>query len=78
MNAKETVMKVIEELCDTPDIREEHTLTEDLGLDSLNMVILLVSLEEALGIVLDESDMNPYDLNTVKDVLNLAEKYGGK
>lgn len=78
MNTKKTVIKVIEELCDTPEIREDQTLIEDLGLDSLNMVILLVSLEEALGIVLDESDMNPYDLNTVKDVLNLAEKYGGK
>ena len=78
MNTKKTVMKVIEELCDTSDIREDQALIEDLGLDSLNMVILLVSMEEALGIVLDESDMNPYDLTTVKDVLNLAEKYGGK
>ena len=78
MSVKETVIKQIHELCDVEEIHEDHTLLGDLHLDSLNMVILLVSIEEEFDIVLDESDMNPYDLITVKDVIDLVEKYGGK
>ena len=50
-------------------------LTDDLGLDSLKMVTLLILLEDTFYIELDESDMNPFDLITVKDVIDLATKY---
>ena len=46
-----------------------------MGFDSLRMVLLLLELEEAFGIELDESDLNPFKLITVKDVINLSEKY---
>ena len=36
-----------------------------------------ISLLENEHIELDESDMNPFDLNTVEDVIDLVEKYGG-
>lgn len=42
------------------------------------MVTLLVELEDALGIELDESDMNPFDLTTAEDVIALAERYAGE
>ncbi len=77
MTCEKTVKGLISELCNGAEINDDHTLIEDLGFDSLNMVILLVNIEEALGIMLDEADMNPYDLITVRDVLNLVEKYGG-
>jgi acyl carrier protein len=50
-------------------------LIEDLGLDSLKMVTLLIEIEDAFSIELDESDMNPFDLVTVKDIVTLATKY---
>ena len=50
-------------------------LIEDLGLDSLKMVTLLIEIEDAFGIELDESDMNPFDLVTVNDIVTLARKY---
>ena len=50
-------------------------LTDDLGLDSLKMVTLLILLEDTFYIELDESDMNPFDLITVKDVIDLATEY---
>ena len=78
MSAKERVINRLRELCGAEEIEEKDTLLGDLNLDSLNMVILLVELEEDFGICLEESDMNPYDLITVSDVIALAEKYGGK
>ena len=52
-------------------------LIEDLGLDSLKMVTLLIEIEDAFGIELDESDMNPFDLSTVQNVIDMVNKYCG-
>lgn len=51
------------------------TLTGNLSMDSLRMVMLLVTLEDTFEIELDESDMNPFSLITVQDVINLVMKY---
>ena len=39
------------------------------------MVMLLVMIEDVFEIELDESDMNPFKLRTVNDVINLVSKY---
>ncbi len=71
-------MKISEILCELSGIKEikpEDNLKEDLALDSLSMVTLLLEIEEIFEIELDESDMNPFDLNTVEDAVKLVEKY---
>ena len=75
---KEKVLGIVEKLCAIKPEKEEATLLGDVGFDSLRMVLLLLELEEAFGIELDESDLNPFKLITVKDVINLAEKYVGQ
>lgn len=77
MNVKEKVYTILEELSCMEEVKNRDRLQEDLTLDSLSMVTLLVELEEELNIQLDESDMNPFDLITVGDVIRLAEKYVG-
>lgn len=57
------------------EFRDTDGLQDVLGLDSLAMVTLLVRLEDAFGIRLDESDMNPYELYAAQDVMRLVEKY---
>ena len=71
---KRTV-KMLEDLTPIPveDLNKE--LIKDLALDSLRLVMLLVNLEETFEIELDESDMNPFQLITVQDVVNLVNKY---
>lgn len=71
------VCEVLKGLCGVEEINLDDALQEDIGLDSLLMVTLLVELEEAFEIELEESDMNPYDLLTVEDVLTLVKKYCG-
>ena len=77
MNVKEKVFSILEELSGTEEISESSSLLTELNLDSLGMVTLLVELEDTFGIILDESDMNPFDLTTAADVIRLVEKYGG-
>ncbi len=77
-NCKENekkVIELIEDLCMITIEDNTKTLTDDLALDSLRMVMLLILLEEEFGIELDESDMNPFVLNTVQDVIDLISKY---
>lgn len=71
------VTSILSELSGMETIHPEHELQGDLGLDSLQMVTLLMMLEEGFRIILDESDMNPFDLTNVQKVVNLVEKYVG-
>lgn len=77
MDIKEKVKEILFELSGEEVVDLQTELQNDLSLDSLLMVTLLMELEEAFSIELDESDMNPFDLITVQDVVNLAEKYVG-
>ena len=75
MKITNKVTAMLSELCGIEDIRPDHILQLELGFDSLQMVTLLVVLEETFDIVLDESDMNPFSLVLVSDVITLVEKY---
>lgn len=77
MEIFDKVSVILSELSGMETICLEHKLQGDLGLDSLQMVTLLMMLEENFQIVLDESDMNPFDLINVWHVVNLVGKYVG-
>ena len=69
------VIEIVEELSLMTIQAADVTLTGDLSMDSLRMVMLLVTLEDTFEIELDESDMNPFALITVQDVISLVMKY---
>ena len=72
---EQKVLEVLEDLCMTTVEDASKKLIGDLAMDSLRMVMLLVTLEEVFNIELDESDLNPFLLITVQDVIDLASKY---
>ena len=69
------VVKILEELSGSDEIRAESLLAEELALDSLRMVMLLIELEEEFGIELDVSDLDPSVLKTASDVAKMVETY---
>ncbi len=71
----DSVIAIIRSISGADKILKKHSLIEDIGMDSLGLVTLLVTLEDKLGIELRESDMNPFDLKKVSDVIRLAKKY---
>ena len=75
MEIFDQVSAVLAELSGTESIRLEDELQNDIGLDSFGLVNLLLTLEESFGITLDESDMNPFDLINVQNVVTLVERY---
>lgn len=77
MEIYEKVVKILEEICGNEDIEPSDNLQNDLALDSLDLVTFLVSLEDEFEIEFDESDMNPYDFETVENVIKIIEKYLG-
>ncbi len=72
---KTQVIEILEDLCAEKITDTSLHLISDLALDSLRMVMLLVMIEDVFDIELNESDMNPFELVTVKDVINLVAKY---
>lgn len=77
MKIEERVKRILAKLSGQDNISHNMSLQNDLTLDSLAMVTLLVEIEDAFQIQLNESDMNPFDLNTVEDVMGLVKKYRG-
>lgn len=77
MNIEKKIKKVLCELSGEKIIENHFRLQEDLALDSLMMVTMLVEIEDVLGIELDQTDMNPFDLNTVQNVIDMVYKYCG-
>ncbi len=78
MYIEEKIKDILIELSGVGDISTVTKLQDDLALDSLAMVTLLVEIEDFYKIQLDESDMNPFDLETVYDVITLVSKYVGE
>ena len=75
MNVFEKIKEILCDLSGMTEILAESHLQDDLGLDSLHMVMLLLDIEDGFGIALDDSDMNPFELKTVSDVEALVLKY---
>lgn len=77
MSVNERVISVLSSFSNKKEIQLQDRLQNDLGMDSLSMVMLLIELEETFQIQIHESDMNPFDLNTVENVVRLVERYQG-
>ena len=77
MKTFDKVIKILSELSGIKEIKLDDKLQGDLGLDSIQLVTLLIMIEETFQIVLNESDMNPFDLLAVSDVVDLVDKYLG-
>lgn len=50
------------------EIRDDATFIEDLGLDSLDLVDMIMKLEEEFGISIPDEDLDK--IRTVKDAIN--------
>lgn len=70
MNYIDIVKKILSEKVDVSQIKEEEKLA-DLGLDSLDLAEIMISIEEALNIEFTSNEI--LKLKTIKDVLNLIE-----
>lgn len=51
-------------------VRENASIRDDLGIDSLAAMEILASIEKRLGIVIDEA--KAFDVVTVEDLLDLV------
>ncbi len=77
MNKPEIFEKIKDVLVDKYDaegtsVAESNTLTEDLGLDSLDQVELIMEMEKQFSLKIDDDDAAK--IKTVGDILNYVDK----
>lgn len=77
MKTTEIITEILKQLSGVENISVADKLQEDLSLDSLALVTLLIEIEDTFKIQLNESDMNPFELNDVQNVIDLVDKYVG-
>ena len=73
----ERLMKLIQENLPDKDLSKatnESRLIEDLGMDSIGMMMLSMSIEDEFGVTFDA----PVTFKTVQDVLDYLEKNATK
>jgi len=61
--------------CEAEQVTLEASLADDLGADSLAAVELVMALEEAAGITIDDADVE--GLKTVGDIMKYLEDHQG-
>lgn len=67
------IKKIAEQTLGT-ELSEEESLKE-CGVDSLGLVALVVGIEEEFGFSFCDSDLQPENLQTLADLMELAGKY---
>lgn len=70
MNAIETVKNILAQKIDISNLKEEDSL-QSLGLDSLDLVEVMLSIEDELSIEFTSEEIA--NLSTLKDVVKLIE-----
>ena len=58
--------------CEAEAVTREATLTEDLGLDSIDAVELNIALEDALGAAISDEALK--EMKTVGDIVSYLEQ----
>lgn len=75
MKTEEKVKRVLKKTSGAERLSATSSLKADLGLDSMQLVELLVTLEDEFKISLKEADMNPEKLKNVGSVIRLVNRY---
>ena len=75
MEISKKIVKIVQEISGAKKVSLDSLLKKDLAIDSLGMVNIILSIEEELGIELDEADLDPSLLNKVSDIIELVKKY---
>lgn len=70
MNPIEIVKSILAEKVDVSTLKEDDSLTS-LGLDSLDLVEVMLSIEDRLGIEFTSGEIS--QLSTLRDVVKLIE-----
>lgn len=70
---KEKIIKIAEETIGA--YLEENEPLMESGVDSLSLVTLIVSIEEAFGVAFLDDDLQPENLRTLSSLISLTEKY---
>lgn len=76
MNHIENIKKIIAlvSVISANEINTNDSLAS-IGIDSLKMVELIVTIEDELNIKFDDSELNPMQLSTVESIIALSNKY---
>lgn len=68
------ILKRIMPQVDTSNITKDSVLTTDVGIDSLNLMLLAITVEDEFNIHFDSTN----ELKTVGDICNFVETHMGK
>lgn len=73
MNIEEKVIDTLKKSSSVADAIEREDLLSYMGIDSLKLVEVIIALEDTFNIEFNLSSLNPSEIRTVKDLIDLVD-----
>lgn len=70
----ETLMKILLEIDETIDWKNEKALIDDRLLDSFGVISLISEMEDAFDVEIDAAELVPENMNTVEAMWNMIQR----
>ncbi|UNK18926.1 acyl carrier protein [Paenibacillus sp. N3/727] len=73
-HVEEAVISIIAQCCnkEVSEIQLDHSLANDLGVDSIQFLELLFALEEGFGFQMEVDDLHPEKFRSVQSVIRFV------
>lgn len=72
---RQKIIDILTDFNEDVDYEQEKRLIDEGHIDSLDLTAIILELEEAFGVKIDASEIEPENFNSVDAILDIIQRY---
>lgn len=72
---RQRIIDILMDFNEDVDYEQENRLIDEGYIDSLDLTAIILELEEAFGVQIDASEIEPENFNSVDAILDMIQRY---
>lgn len=72
---RQKIIDILMDFNEDVDYEQEQRLIDEGHIDSLDLTAIILELEEAFGVRIDPSEIEPENFNSVDAILDMIQRY---
>ena len=72
---RQRIIDILMDFNEDVDYEQENRLIDEGHIDSLDLTAIILDLEEAFGVQIDASEIEPENFNSVDAILDMIQRY---
>ncbi len=72
---RQRIIDILMDFNEDVDYEQENRLIDEGHIDSLDLTAIILELEEAFGVQIDASEIEPENFNSVDAILDMIQRY---